>query len=280
MEANSIFSVDLDIYHGPLDLLLYLVRRDELDILDLPIARLVKQFADFILVLELIDLDMAGEFIFTAASLTELKSHLALPQNQVSQEAEESIEEDPRSDLVEQLLEYKRYKDAASRLKEHAELWMDRFPRMQDDRPSESRDTSMDLIKEVELWDLVSALSRILRKSPLEQESILREEEVPVHIHVEQIGAKILAEKKVLFQSLFEKKAGKSLITGMFLAILELLRHHHYRAVQSTDFGEIWLLPPLSDFDPDTDTNNSLLLTELSPGELLLPTINHDAYDS
>jgi segregation and condensation protein A len=270
METTA-YRVELDFFQGPMDLLLYLVRRDELDILDLPVAKISLHFQQFLDIVSWIDIDMAGEFILTASTLAEMKSQMALPQAKVDEETEKQIEDDPRADLVQQLLEYKKYKDAALKLKEHADLWLDRFPRLHDDKPSESRAHGIDLIKEVELWDLVSALSRIMRKKIIEQEATLKDDDTPVHIYVEQIGVKIRAEKQVLFQSLFEKTAVKGQITGMFLAILELIRHHGFRAVQTLDFGEIWMLPPMGEM-ADTETR------ELGAGELLPPP-QHDDYE-
>ena len=252
------YRVSLNIFEGPLDLLLYLVRREELDILDLPISKIINQYCEFIEVLEMIDLDMAGEFVFTASTLTEIKSRLALPQHQEEEEELENEDDDPRSDLVSQLIEYKRFKDAANQLKLRAEIWQDRFPRMSDDRPDDVREKSLDLIKEVELWDLVSALSRVIRKKSLPQAQTIKDDETPVHIYVERLAVKIRAEKKVLFQSLFDKADVRGKITGLFLAVLELVRHHGFRAMQSIDFGEIWLLPPM----PEIDESNLKVIDE------------------
>ncbi|MFN0195472.1 MAG: segregation and condensation protein A, partial [Planctomycetaceae bacterium] len=139
------YKVHLEIFTGPLDLLLYLVRRNELEIANLPIARITTQFVEYIEVLEFIDLDLIGDFLVMAGTLIEIKSRQVLPQS--ADETAEPIIEDPRSDLIRQLLEYKKYKDAALALEEQAAAWQERYPRLSDDRPIAGEDQAQDLIK-------------------------------------------------------------------------------------------------------------------------------------
>ena len=157
--STTDYRVELDLYTGPLDLLLYLVRRNELDVANLPLAPLVAQFQDYLGLLGAIDLESVGDFIVMASTLTEIKSRLVLPSE--TSDSEPDLEEDPRSDLIQQLLEYRKFKDAAQRLEDRAAQWQERYPRLTDDRPRTGRDASRDRIKEVELWDLVSALGRV-----------------------------------------------------------------------------------------------------------------------
>lgn len=242
---TTAYRVELDHFHGPLDLLLYLVRRSELDVLDLPIARIASQFAAFLDVLEFLDLDMIGEFLVMASTLIEIKSREALPQEQEAAPEEETISQDTRSGLIEQLLEYRRYKDAAKALEDRAAEWQQRYPRLSDDRPRVGKDPAADFIREVELWDLVSALARVIRRHSTEGETRIRYDDTPMHVYVEQIGGKVKEEGRVAFTSLFDGETLRSRIVSMFLAVLELLRHHGFRAEQPIDFGEIWLLPPM-----------------------------------
>jgi segregation and condensation protein A len=146
------YRVELDAFSGPLDLLLYLVRRQEVDILNLPIAQITARFLEFLEVLQILDLDLVGDFLVMASSLVEIKSRLALPGPEVPPELVEA-DEDPRADLVRQLLEYKRFKDASRLLEDQAAEWQQRYPRLSDDRPRGGNDPARDLIKEVELWD-------------------------------------------------------------------------------------------------------------------------------
>lgn len=237
------YHVKLDIFRGPLDLLLYLVRRNEVDILDLPIAKITTTFADYLEVLEFIDFDLVGDFVVMASSLIEIKSRMVLPRP--DEEPEPELTDDPRGELIQQLLHYKKFKDASKALENRAAEWQERFPRLSDDRPSQGKDFSADRIKEVELWDLVSALSRVLRKKTVEKESRIKYDETPIGVYAERIRSRIQQEGRVAFSSFFENTNMRSRIVGIFLAILELLRHYQYRAEQPVDYGEIWILPPL-----------------------------------
>jgi segregation and condensation protein A len=237
------YRVSLDFFGGPLDLLLYLVRRNEVDILDLPLARITAQFVEFLKVLEFLDLELAAEFVSTASALVEIKSRTALPRPEEI-EVETPLDEEPPNDLVFKLLEYKKLRDAAKALEDQAALWQERYPRLSDERPSRERDLASDRIKEVELWDLVSALARILRRETIEQETSVRNVETPLSVYVERIAERVRREGRVAFSAFFEEGSRRGEIVGMFLAILELLRHHGFHAEQPADYGEIWIRPP------------------------------------
>lgn len=253
------YRVQLDEFSGPLDLLLYLVRRNEIDLVDLPIAEITNQFLIFLQTLELIDLDSVGDFVVMASTLIEIKSRLVLPRVE-DPEAEQALaaEEDPRTELIDQLLQYKQYKDAALALERQGELWQQRYTRQADERPQRGKDRSDDSFKEVELWDLVSALSRVLQKSVTEQTSSITYDDTPIAVYVEQIANLVRAAGRVSFSSLFEGANLRSRIIGIFLAILELLRHHGFRAEQPVDYGEIYVLPglPAGDSLPAPDSNS------------------------
>lgn len=242
---TSEYRVELDLFTGPLDLLLYLVRRNELDIVDLPIAKITRQFEEFLDVLQHLDLDFVGDFVVMASTLAEIKSRQVLPSQQEEEIPIEASEAgDPRSELIQQLLEYKKIKDAATALEEQAAKWQERYPRLADERPVSSRDPAADRIKEVELWDLVSALGRVLKRKEVETESKIRYDDTPIHKYVEQIGSLVREQGAVRFTSLFDGETIRSKIIGMFLAILELIRHHNFRAEQSEDYGEIVIQAP------------------------------------
>lgn len=237
------YRVQLDIFHGPPDLLLYLVRRHELEVMDLSMRVIAEQFLEYLDVLKLLHIDAVAEFVVTAAQLLEIKSRMALPSEVEETPAEESLD-DPRADLVAQLLEYKKFKDAAAQLEEQAAIWLERFPRLSDDRPGRGRDASADRIKEVELWDLVSALGRVLKKKEVEKQAKIQYDDTPMAVHIERIGERVRAEGRTPFSSFFEGTNFRPRIVSVFLAILELLRHHNFRAEQPVDFGEIDILPP------------------------------------
>ncbi|MBM3970562.1 MAG: chromosome segregation protein ScpA [Planctomycetes bacterium] len=238
------YRVNLPRFSGPLDLLLYLVRRNELDLLDLPIAEITAQFQRYLAAIQFLDLDLAGEFVVMASTLLEIKSRQALPNTEEEEEVPVEPVDDPRSGLIQQLLEYKRFKEAAKALEERAAESLERYPRLSDERPDAVRDPSADRIKGVELWDLVSALSRVLERRVIQEESKIRYDDTPISVYIEQIGAKVREAGRVRFTTLFDNASQRSRIIGIFLAILELLRHQGFRADQADAFGEIWILSP------------------------------------
>ncbi len=251
MPAESAdYRVELDLVSGPLDLLLYLVKRDELDTAEVSLASVTSQFVAYLDVLTRIDLDLTGEFLVTAATLIEIKSRAALPQTPDEPAAEEPAEDLAHSDLVRRLMEYRRFKEAAAELADRAAGWQERYPRLASEQPAEAADPSEDRIREVELWDLVGAFGRVLqRKQSSVGTASLKREEMPVSLLVERIGERVRREGRVSFSSCFEQGGGyepgdRTLIVGVFLAILELVRHHGFRADQPADGGEIWIGPP------------------------------------
>ena len=240
------YRIQLDLFSGPLDLLLYLVRRNEVDVAQLPISRITHQFLQFLEVLEFLDLDLVGDFIVMASTLVEIKSRQVLPRAEEEVVDEIPIEDEASSELIQQLLEYKRYKDAALAMEQRAAEWQERYPRLSDDRPSGGKDHSQDSIKEVELWDLVSALSRVLQKKVVESTSSIRYDDTPISTYIDRIGARVREVGRVPFSEFFEGTNLRSKIIGIFLAVLELLRHHGFRADQTSEFGEILIMPPLA----------------------------------
>jgi segregation and condensation protein A len=234
------FRVELDIYRGPLDLLLYLVRKLELDVSEVALATVTQQFLEHLAVLEKIDVDAVGEFLEIASTLIEIKSRTVLPgEEEVTDELE-----DPRQDLVRRLLQYKQYRDAASILEERSREWRERYPRMASDLPARNLALDQQPIQEVELWDLVSAFGRVLKEKHASAgpESI-RYDETPIHVYMQRIDARLRRDGRVAFSHFFEADVHKSALVGMFLAVLELVRHQHARAAQPNLFGEIWVEP-------------------------------------
>ena len=236
------YRIDAGLFAGPLDLLLYLVRKSEVDVCSMSLSKITTDFLDYIDVLEFLDFDLIGDFVVVASTLLEIKSREVLPT--LVEATEDTPEEDTGSDLIARLMEYRRYKEASKLLEERASEWMERFPRLSSDRPTAARDRSDDRIREVELWDLVSALSRIVRIPNLQREIAIRMDETPMSVFQERIRDRISIEGRVAFSSFFENEKVQSRIVGIFLAILELIRHEGYRSEQPIDFDEIWILPP------------------------------------
>jgi segregation and condensation protein A len=234
------FRVDLDIFRGPLDLLLYLVRKHEVEVVDIPIAAVTEQFLAHLSVLEQLDVNAVGDFLEMASTLIEIKSRLVLPR---SEEESEIVLDDPRHELVERLLEYKKFKDAASILDERSREWQERFPRLANDLPTRQRNLADEPIHELELWDLVSAFGRVIRDTQTAAAASIVYDETPIHVYMSRIHGRLLGDQRLPFSELFQSGMHKSTLVGMFLAILELVRHHGVRAEQDELHGEIWILP-------------------------------------
>lgn len=234
------YRVDLDIFRGPLDLLLYLVRKSELDIFDIPIARVTEQYLGYLKLLRMIDVDVAGDFLVLAATLMEIKSRMMLPRSEGIGE----LEEDPRMQLVRQLLEYKRFRDAAEHLHDLAEDQMQRFSRVPVERLGDGTDPTTEPIRDVELWDLVSAFGRLMRQTLAMAPKSIVYDETPIEVHMEDILHRLARQGQLAFSELFAGSPDRSRIVGIFLAVLELIRSKQIRGEQNEPFGEIWILPP------------------------------------
>ena len=246
------FRVDLDVFRGPLDLLLYLVRKHEVEVMDIPIALITDQYLQYLEVLQELDVDSVGEFIELASHLVELKSRLVLP---TPEEPEEEIE-DPREELVQRLLEYKQYRDAASVLDEQSRRWQQRFARVANDVPPRPVDIGSQAIQEIELWDLVSAFGRVLRDHDVETGSNIVYDDTPIHVYMERIRDRLKETQAVRISELFEGGMHKTAMIGIFLAVLELVRHHSIDTRQDDGHGEITIIPGarLDDETPLTST--------------------------
>jgi segregation and condensation protein A len=232
------FRINLDIFRGPLDLLLYLVRKHEVEIVEIPIATITDQYLEHLAVVEQLDVNLVGDFLEMASTLIEIKSRMVLPRGG----EEEEVVEDQRQDLVRRLLEYKQFKDAASILEERSRAWQERFPRTTSELTARSRDIADEPIQELELWDLVSAFGRIMRDYHVATPSNIVYDDTPIHVYMSRIHDRLRKEQRVAFGDLFEAGMHKSALIGMFLAVLELIRHHGVRAEQQELHAEIWLL--------------------------------------
>ncbi len=242
-----LFKVQLDAFHGPLDLLLYLVRKEELEIAELPLALVTEQYLTFVELLQRLDVDAVGEFLDVASLLIEIKSRRVLPQ---AEEAAEEVDE-PQEDLVQRLLEFKAYRDAAGRLEERGAEWRLRRSRIATPARTAPIDPANQPLVGVELWDLVSAFARVMRDrlAPEPEPTSIVYDETPVHVHMQQIDRRLReiggeSPQSLSFTDLFpEGPIHKSTLIGLFLAVLELIRYRHALAVQADRYGEIVLSP-------------------------------------
>jgi segregation and condensation protein A len=232
------YTVALDTFHGPLDLLLFLVKRNEVDVLDIPIAKLADQFLEFLTVMREVDVELAGDFLVMAATLMENKARSLKPDEVVEGEEEEA---DPRRELVKQLLEYRKFKDAAAALEERAEKQSTRLARV---APEEPTKPTTPVVRPVELWDLVSAFARLMRETQALHPTAVVVDDTPQHVYEEQVRDRVRAAGRVAFRDLCTPPHLNPLLIGLFLAVLALTQGREVWLEQPEPFGEIWLTTP------------------------------------
>ncbi len=233
----SNFRVDLEVYNGPLDLLLFLIRREEVDIYDIPIARITGQYLAFVSLIETLDPNLAGDFLVWAATLMEIKSRTLLPRPPVEESEEDVL--DPRLELVRQLLEYKTYKDVARSLGAAAQWQALKFPR----QPSlPLTDPGEVDIEEVAIWDLFEAFNRLLEQTGRRSATHdVAYDDTPIALHAADVVDSLeRAGGSQTFDDIFLGRSRSELI-GLFLALLELIRQRRIRAEQDRPFGVIVL---------------------------------------
>ncbi|MGB7343922.1 MAG: ScpA family protein [Pirellulaceae bacterium] len=231
------FRIELPVYRGPIDLLLFLVRRQEVSLAETSLATVVDQYLEYLEILKELNLADVGDFIEMASILVEMKSLAVLPKVVADDEEEEQIE-DPQHELVERLLQYKEIRDAASILDEMGNRWQQRYERMSDDLPSRRIDPGDQPIVDLEIWDLVSAFGRIMREAAGPPQTEVIYDDTPIHVYMQRIHAKLGKSERVTLAELLEGGIHKSSLIGWFLATLELTRHHG-AAVEQDEHGDI-----------------------------------------
>ncbi len=232
------YKVKLEVFEGPLDLLLYLIKKDEVDIYDISLERITAQYLEFMDAFKVLDLEVAGEFVVMAANLIYLKSRALLPVN-VQPPDEEAEEEDPRWDLIRQLVEYKKFKDAAAQLSQREFEQSNLFARL-----PEQSDTSPERpLGDVSVFDLINAFNKVLKRIASKSEDLreIFEENYTVSDKIDLIMKMAASGVPLKFTELFASAASRSEIVVTFLALLELIRLKQLRCVQDEAFSEIEL---------------------------------------
>ncbi len=229
------YKVKLEVFEGPLDLLLYLIKKDEVDIYDISIERIAQQYLEFMDAFTVLDLDVAGEFVVMAANLIYIKSRSLLPAH-VQPPEEEVEEDDPRWDLIRQLVEYKKFKDAAARLGEREALQASLYQRLPDAADAHGERP----LGDVSVFDLINAFNKVLKR--IGQQENLREifeENFTVSDKIDLIMKMTASGVALKFTELFASAASRTEIVVTFLALLELIRLKQLRCIQEEVFGEI-----------------------------------------
>jgi segregation and condensation protein A len=229
------YKIKLEIFEGPLDLLLYLVKKDHLNIYDIPVAKVTEQYLAYLELMQLLDLNIAGDFLVMAATLMQIKSKMLLPPEE-SQETQEE-EEDPRAELVKRLLEYEKFKEIAENLRQRESDQKEVFKRPKtEDKIVSSRD---EVYFEASLFDLITAFSCALKDVPKELFYEVIKDEFTIEEKIHKILHLLLDLPSVRLSELFSQAKNKIEVIVTFLAILELIRLKEIIARQKGLFGEI-----------------------------------------
>jgi segregation and condensation protein A len=231
--------IKLQVFEGPLDLLLFLIRKNEIDIYDIPIESVTKQYVAVLRSMQQLDLDVAGEFFVMAASLMEIKSRMLLPKglHAIDPDAEGQDDMDPRWELVHQLLQYKKFKDAASKLSEMARLQRDLMERQLSNRPVDSLDRPLRGVSRIELWNTFNQVLRRLAEKLVVGE--IHDEVVTVSDQMEWLLTRMRTERSFVFSSLLDHGVSLRKLVATFLAVLELTRLSKLRLRQNEAFTDI-----------------------------------------
>ena len=235
-KAANEYKVQLEVFEGPLDLLLYLIKKDEVEIYDIPIELITRQYMEYLDLMRMLDLNIAGDFIVMAATLMMIKSRMLLPPEDRSSDEDEE-EDDPRWDLVRQLVEYKKFKDAALHLEA---LEVRREGVFDRDTANVKLEKEKDItLEDVGIFDLIAAFNDALSKVKQEELREIFSERFTVEEKVEYIVTIIRDEPELSFSRLFRGMASRNEIVCTFLAVLELIRLKQIRAKQRDSFGDI-----------------------------------------
>ncbi len=241
-EPKTDYAIKLDIFEGPLDLLLYLIKKNQIDIYNIPIALITRQYLDYLNLIKSLNLDLAGEYLVMASTLIHIKSRLLLPVP--DEPSPEELEDDPRAELVRQLLEHQAFKEAADLLTQRPILERDVFKRAaslpEEKHPSGGQDEEL---VEASIFELIEAFHQIV--SRLDQKELLEIdlEKLSLSDIINDVMERLTREKNLTFDELLGEKREKRRIVYTFLALLELIKLKMIKAYQTAAFGVIRIFP-------------------------------------
>jgi segregation and condensation protein A len=275
LEPTREYRVDLDVYHGPLDLLLYLIKRDELDVYDIPISKILDSYMQYVEVLgglhdeAGLDINVAGDFLVMAATLMEVKSAMLLPKDKPAdpREGRSAAQDltDPRYELIQQLLEYKRFKDTAVLLERKQAEHQERFARYPAKRGINEDDEAPPVdMDEVQVWDLLAAFGKLMAETGYRKPKMheVAYDDTPIELHATDIEDRLKREGRLTLRQLIEGRTNKSEIIGVFLALLELIRQKKILVTQADDNFTDLLIDAAPEEHRRTYEHASLALSE------------------
>ncbi|KGP72189.1 segregation/condensation protein A [Pontibacillus yanchengensis] len=239
---NQSYTVKIDAFEGPLDLLLHLINHYEIDIYDIPVAEITEQYMAYIHTMQQLELDIASEYLVMAATLIAIKSQMLLPNQELEVEDEEYEEEDPREELMRRLIEYRKYKEAAQELKDKEEEANQIYTRPPQQIETEDKEAKPVMTQgDITIYDMIGAMQKLLNKKKWEQplETRVQRQEIPIQERMDEVMSQIKSTPHGLrFFDLFPQPT-RSHIVVTFIAILELMKNREILCEQSKHFEEL-----------------------------------------
>ncbi len=250
--ADKGYSIKLDAFEGPLDLLLHLIRKNEVDIYDIPIALITRQYLDYLKLMKELNLDLAGDFLVMASTLLQIKSRMLLPTPE-PEEGEGEEQEDPRAELVRRLIEYQRYRDAGLELGTRELLGREVFARpCADGCCLEGFVVSDDGPLELDLFELSEAFNRLLARIPTARaHEVAGQDTLSIVDAINEILSRLDGHESIEFESLFQDDISRERMIVTFLALLELCRIKLLKVLQNNRYGTIHIFPSVAATDND-----------------------------
>jgi segregation and condensation protein A len=245
------FKVKLEIFEGPLDLLLYLVKKNHINIYDIPIAKIADEYMYYLELMRSLDLNIAGEFLVVAATLMQMKSRMLLPD--LEEKGLDEVLEEEKQDLINQLIEYEKFKEIAEELRRKRLARESLFSRSQ---PPEVKKTEKEKYFEASIFDLLTAFSKVIKELPVELFYEAIKDEFTVEEKIHEILHLLLENEEIKLSILFDKAKNKMEIIVTFLAILELIRLKEIKVIQKQLFGEIEIIRNTDNIIPYGETKD------------------------
>ncbi|MCE5213038.1 MAG: segregation/condensation protein A [Deltaproteobacteria bacterium] len=240
-EPTTDYAIKLDIFEGPLDLLLYLIKKNEIDIYNIPVALITQQYLEYLNIIKSLNLDLAGEYLVMASTLIHIKSRMLLPVPE--EPTAEDLEDDPRAELVRQLLEYQTFKEAATELSQRPLLERDVFKRSAALPEETKKTTDEDELIEVSIFELIEAFHHLVSRLDKKELMEIDLEKLSLTDIINDVMERLTLEKNLTFEELLGERKDRRRIVYTFLALLELIKLKMIKAYQTAAFGVIRIFP-------------------------------------
>ena len=239
------YGIKLPLFEGPLDLLLHLIKKNEVDIYDIPVASIAEQYVEYIEMMEELDLEVAGEFLVMAATLAQIKSRMLLPP--AAGEAGEADGEDPRAQLVQRLIEYRKFKEAAEELGTRENFWREVFVRQGKGAWEDGDEVREETLFNFGLLDLLDAFRKVIKNAPEGTFHEITGDSISITDRINLILERLESAASITFESLFEGVRTREALVVTFLALLELARLRAVKVMQVDEFGTIRIAKAVGD---------------------------------